>query len=658
VSDELVFPVEDDPVASVIVLAWRAAPLLLECLRSVEEHVRAVPYELIIVLNEPTSELLATVQRTVVGATVLRTSVNVGFGGAHNLAARYARGDYMVLLNDDAVVHANWLEALVETAERRSEAGAVGSTTKFPDGRIQEAGCVIWDDGSTIKVGRDLPGGSRRFDYERRVDFCSGSSLLVRRRSWLALGGMDDAYYPAYYEDADLCLRLAELGETTWYQPRSFISHQESASTNSEFRAFLFRKNKAIFAERWSDLLARRPIADPTNARAIDRAAWMGMGAPPRVLMIDDQVADPRIGSGYPRAAEVYATLQEQCGYHLSIYSSLANGSQYNDAMCRLGVGVVDEPLVDHLENVFAPYDAAVISRPHNYERFAHILRAISPTTPIVYDAEALFHRRIERQASFSTSDAERSRLVAEADEMRSVEEAIVEDADAVVTISEEEAAFCRERARGKVFINGPLLAGIEPTTGKFEDRSDIGFVAGWAGGGTSPNVDAIRWFVRSVLPGVLARAPGARLLVTGISPPPEALRLASSSVVFVGSVESLWDFYDGVRVVVVPMRYGAGVKIKTVESLQHGVPTVATVVGAEGVPTDPDLGALLVSDQADDFAARVAALLEEEGAWQLQRRHILLQHERWQNEGTDDVWTSIIDVVMRSSEAASSVSR
>ena len=98
VSDEIVFPVEDDPVASVIVLAWRSAPLLLDCLRSVEEHVRAVPYELIIVLNEPTSELLATVQRTVVGTTVLRTSVNVGFGGTHNLAARYARGEYMVFV--------------------------------------------------------------------------------------------------------------------------------------------------------------------------------------------------------------------------------------------------------------------------------------------------------------------------------------------------------------------------------------------------------------------------------------------------------------------------------------------------------------------------------------------------------------------------------
>jgi len=638
-SDEIEFPVEDEPVASVIVLAWQSAPLLMDCLKSLEQHVRAVPYEVIIVLNEPTSELLASVQRSVRGAMVLRTRVNVGYGGAHNLAARYVRGEYMVLLNDDAVVHANWLEALVETVQRRGDAGAVGGTTLFPDGTMQEAGCVIWRDGSTVKVGRDLPAGTRKFDYERRVDFCSGASLLVRTKSWLALGGMDDAYYPAYYEDTDICLKLAELGETTWYQPRAIISHQESASTNSEFRAFLFDKNKAIFRERWAELLAERETAEPWDPQAIDRAAWSAAGRPPRVLMIDDQVADPRIGSGYPRAFEVYSTLQEVCGYQLSIYSSLVDGSVHNDAMCRLGVGVIDEPLGEHLDGVFQPYDAVVISRPHNYERFA-------PT--IVYDAEALFHRRIARQATFATTDAEKARLEAEATSMREVEREICEDADAIVAISEEEATFCRRYARGQVYINGPLLAQIEATPSDLSSRADVGFVAGWAGGGASPNVDAIRWYVREVMPSVQARVPGARLLVTGINPPPEALRLESSAVVFVGSVDRLSDFYDSVRVIIVPMRYGAGVKNKTIEALQYGLPTVSTNVGAEGVPVDPELGALLVSDNADDFAARVAALLEDHGAWEMQRRRILLQIDQWREASSDAVWETIVERVMK----------
>jgi GT2 family glycosyltransferase/glycosyltransferase involved in cell wall biosynthesis len=656
VNEEIVFPVEDDPVASIIVLAWRAGPFLLDCLRSVEEHVRAVPYEVIIVLNEPTNELFADVQRAVTGAMVLRTRVNVGYGGAHNLAARYARGEYLVLLNDDAVVHSNWLETLVETVERRSDAGAIGSTTLFPDGTLQEAGCVIWDDGSTVKVGRNLPSGTRKFDYERRVDFCSGASLLVRRKSWFAVGGMDDAYYPAYYEDTDLCLKLAELGETTWYQPRSYISHQESASTNSEFRAFLFAKNKAIFRERWERLLGERETAEPWDPQAIDRAAWSAMGRPPRVLMIDDQVADPRIGSGYPRASEVYSTLQEVCGYQLSIFSSLIDGAVHNDAMCRLGVAVVDESLGEHLEGVFEPYDAVVISRPHNYERFAPTIRQISPLTPIIYDAEALFHRRMERQSALATTDADRDRLAAEAAAMRELEREIAEDANALVTISEEEAAFCRQFARGLVSINGPLLLNIDPSPAGFFERSDIGFVAGWAGGGTSPNVDAVHWFVREVMPSVQARVPGARLLVTGINPPPEALRLESSAVVFVGSVDRLSEFYDSIRVVIVPMRFGAGVKNKTIEALQYGVPTVATDVGAEGVPADSKLGALLVSDNAEDFAARVAALVDDRDAWDLQRRRVLLQLDEWRAAESNAVWETIVGSVMNGSRLSGEV--
>jgi glycosyltransferase involved in cell wall biosynthesis len=225
-----------------------------------------------------------------------------------------------------------------------------------------------------------------------------------------------------------------------------------------------------------------------------------------------------------------------------------------------------------------------------------------------------------------------------------------------LVTISEEEAAFCRQFARARVYINGPLLSNIDASPSSFEERSDIGFVAGWAGGGTSPNVDAVRWFVREVMPSIQARVPGARLLVTGINPAPEALRLESSAVVFVGSVDRLSDFYDSVRVVIVPMRFGAGVKNKTIEAMQYGVPTVATQVGAEGVPVDTTLGALLVSDDSEDFAARVAALIDDASAWDLQRRRILLQLAAWRAAGTDDVWESIVANVLGSTRVSGEV--
>ena len=127
--------------------------------------------------------------------------------------------------------------------------------------------------------------------------------------------------------------------------------------------------------------------------------------------------------------------------------------------------------------------------------------------------------------------------------------------------------------------VHPPLFAGVIPTPAQLGARRDVGFVAGWSAGADSPNADALDWFARRILPHVRARVPGTRLLVTGADPPLNVRRLVTPAIEFVGRVTSLADFYASVRVVVVPVRYGSGVKIKTVEAVHFAVPTVATTV-------------------------------------------------------------------------------
>jgi GT2 family glycosyltransferase/glycosyltransferase involved in cell wall biosynthesis len=644
VSDRIIFPTEPDPVVSIIVIGWRQAPFLLGCLRSVESSVRRVRYEVVLVLNEPDPALLRSVEQSVQGAVTLRTRVNLGFAGCVNFAARRARGEFLVLLNDDTEVDSGWLEALVDTANRRPEAAAIGSTMLFPDGTIQEAGSIVWNDGSTLTVGRGLPGDAKAWDFERHVDYCSGGSLLIRKALFDELGGLDEGYFPAYYEEADFCLRLAAIDQQVWYQPRSRVVHQESASTNEVFRSFLFARNKLVFQSRFPEVLAVREEADPLSPIAIERAVWAAMRSPKQILLIDDQVAEPWIGSGYPRMADTVSDLLA-AGYHVVMFTSLIDGHIRNDAMSALGVRVLDgwdeSDLRHHLENPAIPFSAVLISRPHNYERFAPVIRELQSDLPIVYDAESLFSRRLRRQAEMSDSwNAERLR--AEADAMALNEAAIARDADALVSISIEERSDLQVHANGPVYLHGPLLSGIEVAPRGFVGRAHIGFVAGWAAGADSPNADALLWFARDVLPKIRARVPGAKLLVTGIGPPNEVLRLAGPSIEFVGSVENLADFYDQVRVVVVPMRFGAGVKIKTIEALQYGVPVVATEVGSEGVVThDPRV--LLVTNDPSAYALHVATLLSDRDAWDDRRGLILDQVEMWEASRNRTLWADLI---------------
>lgn len=188
-------PVER-PRASVVVLSWRSAPHLMTCLRTLQHAVRGVQFEVVLALNEPTPELREKITRLVSGTTTVISRSNLGFGGAINAAAARARGDYVVLLNDDTEVHPGWLEALVETADRLPAAGAVGSRMYFPDGSLQEAGSIVWSDGTTQSVGCDLPVGTRQWLWTRQVDYCSGGSLLVRRSTWDRLGGLTTATFP------------------------------------------------------------------------------------------------------------------------------------------------------------------------------------------------------------------------------------------------------------------------------------------------------------------------------------------------------------------------------------------------------------------------------------------------------------------------------
>src|SRR5664279_3454972 len=146
----LVLPTSTEPRVSIIVLTRRDASMLAACLRSVATAAPGSPtsYEVLLVLNGADTDVVEYATRQLDGVRILRSEVNLGFGGGVNRAARHARGELLLLLNDDVEVEAGWLEPLIETMDSHPDAAAVGSRILFTDGRVQEAGSVLFDDGS------------------------------------------------------------------------------------------------------------------------------------------------------------------------------------------------------------------------------------------------------------------------------------------------------------------------------------------------------------------------------------------------------------------------------------------------------------------------------------------------------------------------------
>jgi GT2 family glycosyltransferase/glycosyltransferase involved in cell wall biosynthesis len=594
-----------EPLISVIVVAWREAPFLLPCLASVRETGQEAPLEMILVLNEPSPGLAVNVAREIVGATVLKFQSNLGFGGGVNVAAESARGRFLLLLNDDSVVERGWLGQLVNTATRRPRAGMVGSTYLHPDGSLQEAGSVLWADGTTSAFGED--GSGANWDFERQVDYCSGGSLLIRKELWDQLGGFDDRYYPAYFEDIDLALRAEDLGWEVWYQPLSVLRHVRSGSSG-RLHGFLYQRSRSLFLDRW-----RPKLGEFQNRGGYETAAWRAMGHPIRVLVLDDHLPDPSIGAGYGRMSDTLTALAADPGIHVAAYPTIA--PRMDSSLLRSSGVRVIEDLRGHLGAPGVDYDVVVVSRPNNFLDYHDQIRTRLPGARLIYDAEALFYRRLETKLEVIGDGSERITLKAEAREARDVERWIFSSADAVVCISEEEAALVRSETRSPVHVIEAWFATPTPTTAPFEERSEIGLVAGWAAGPGSPNTLGLVWFAREILPLVRAAIPGCRLLVTGANPPDDVNWLASRVVEFVGHVQDLGSFYNRIRVAISPTLFGAGVKLKTVEAIQYAVPVVTTREAAAGL--DPLLhGAVWAANDPTDFAQAIAAIYCDPDVW------------------------------------------
>lgn len=257
-------PEASSPRASVIVLGWQLATDLVECVASLTESDPRTPYEVIILLNGAAPPVVEAVATKMTGAKVLTSQVNVGFGAGCNIAAQRARGEYLVFLNDDTVVHRGWLDALVATADDLPDAGAVCSRLHFPDGRLQEAGCRILREPRTLQVGRGDTSVDPALLDRRDVDYGSAAALLVRKAAFMEVGGFDVGYGPGYFEDADLRLRLRSRGWRIVYEPNAVVDHLQSGSTNADgwFREFAYFKGAHEFDTRWAAVLAGAPTKD------------------------------------------------------------------------------------------------------------------------------------------------------------------------------------------------------------------------------------------------------------------------------------------------------------------------------------------------------------------------------------------------------------
>jgi O-antigen biosynthesis protein len=295
------FPTVPRPEVSVVIVAYGGLAWTERALAALLDHTDPV-YELIVVDNpagDGTSELLA---REVEGAVLLLNATNVGFSAACNQGAAHARGRYLAFLNNDLFVHPGWLPPLLEALESHPSVVAAGPCFLNLDGTLQEAGALLSRSGAPLDYGSGDDPRRPVHRFPRTVDYLAGACLLVRRSTFCATGGFDTAFGLGYYEDSDLCLRLAAAGGRTVYEPRSVVTHVRGGSGATGSLQNLVLRNQALFEERWRRVLAARPL--PPLA-----------GNPRRILAARDAPAEARflvVSTGVPGTGSAAWRLLEE----------------------------------------------------------------------------------------------------------------------------------------------------------------------------------------------------------------------------------------------------------------------------------------------------------------------------------------------------------
>lgn len=603
------FPRFARPRVSIIVPAYNGWEMNYLCLRSIWEHTDGVPYEVIFADDQSTDET-RHVGQYIQNLRHIRPEANLGFLRNCNHAAGLAKGDYLHFLNNDTEVTPEWLSTLVELLDKDPSIGMAGSKLIYPDGRLQEAGGIIWKDASASNYGNGGDPEAPEFNYVKEVDYISGASILVRRDLWERLGGFDEYYLPAYCEDTDLAFQVRQEGFKVVYQPASEVIHYEGFSHGSDADVRggapvvkLYQQvNAAKLARRWQPVLEHQFAHGIHPFWARDRSRHR-----PTILVIDHYVPrfDKDAGS---RTTFQYLTLLASLGMNVKFLGDdFYRYEPYTRALQQKGIEVLygshyQQHWLSWIKDNEGYIDYVLLNRPHIAVKYIASLRANLHARMLYYTHDLHY---VRKQMEYEvTRDPQ---ALASALDWKKTEYGIFAASDVVLTPTGKEQEIIRGDFPALPIEVMPAFfydTIAEPVT-HFDDRKDLLFVGGFD---HSPNVDAVLWFASAVLPLIRENNPDIRLIVVGSNTPEAITALEGPGISVRGFVtdEELNLLYTQVRLAVIPLRFGAGLKGKTVEALVRGLPIVSTSFGIEGMP-----GISAIAPPADTTEGFVRAVLD-----------------------------------------------
>lgn len=603
----------DKPLVSIIIPVFNQIEFTYRCLVSIQKYTNNVPYE-VIIGDDLSFDGTKYLEGYVNNINVCRNNENTGFLLNCNNAAKQARGKYILFLNNDTEVTENWLSSLVDLIESDETIGMVGSKFVYPNGILQEAGGIILSDGSGRNFGRNDDPTKSQYNYVRDVDYISGASIMISQKLWKQIGGFDERYIPAYCEDSDLAFEVRKAGYRVVYQPKSVVIHYEGISNgidvnNTSGLKHYQVKNNAQLKEKWKDVLKEQPKPSINNDdfKLRDRIKDKGM-----ILVVDHYVPEYDKDAG-SRTTFQYLKMFVEEGYTVKFLpDNFYQNEPYSSVLEQMGIEVLYGP--EYANDIFSwldknkdNIDFVYLNRPNIATKYIDYFKK-NINIKIIYYGHDLHFLRERREYELTGN---KDKLI-NSNNFKEIEFAIMKKSDCVYYPSyvEEEAIKKIDPSINVKAINAYLFDDIDlKKEYNFQNRKGIMFVGGF---NHTPNVDGVKWFMEKVYP-IIKEKKNIPFIIAGSNPPQLIKDYANEEITVTGFIsdEKLAEIYENSRIVVAPLRYGAGIKGKVVEAMSKGMPIVTTSIGAEGLANTENI--LMVEDDPQKLAETILNLYDDE---------------------------------------------